>query len=66
MPASRLTVLKIAFAAAGALVLGYGMREDDEFIRWIGIALLAVAFLLRLFNRKRVEDSSDAGGRTRD
>ena len=62
MSPARLTVLKLTFAAVGALVLGYGMREDDEFIRWVGIALLAVAFLLRLFNQRREEraESRDA------
>ena len=49
---TRLTALKIAFAGAGAVVLFYGIRYDDEFIRWVGIALLAVAVLLRLFNKR--------------
>jgi Zn-dependent membrane protease YugP len=40
-------VAKLALALAGMLVFGYGVRADVATIRWIGIALVAVAVLLR-------------------
>ena len=49
---SRLTWLKLALFLVGVVVLGYGMRVDDEFIRWVGIAFLAVAVAMRLLNRR--------------
>ncbi|MEO7358865.1 MAG: hypothetical protein ABI120_00960 [Gemmatimonadaceae bacterium] len=35
------------------LIFGYGIRSDVSYMRWIAIALLAVAYLLRFFDRKR-------------
>ncbi len=42
-----LTVAKLALALSGLLVFGYGVRADLTTIRWIGVALVAVAALLR-------------------
>ena len=44
---------KLALAGVGILVFAYGARVDDARVRWVGIALLAVAFLLRFLRRGR-------------
>jgi hypothetical protein len=41
------TIAKLALAVAGVLVFGYGVRADLPTVRWIGIALVLVAVLLR-------------------
>jgi hypothetical protein len=46
--------MKLALAIVGIITWAYGVREDDHRIRWLGIAFLACAFLLRfLFRRHR-------------
>ncbi|HMC55364.1 MAG TPA: hypothetical protein VKH19_09355 [Gemmatimonadaceae bacterium] len=44
---TRYLVLKLALAAIGVILLGYGMSVNDPRIRWIGIAFLAAAVLTR-------------------
>ena len=53
----RVTVLKIACALAGVGIFAYGVRSEDNVVRWVGIALVIVAFLLR-FVKKRTPDES--------
>jgi hypothetical protein len=48
-----MTWARFALAVVGILVWGYGYRVDDPMIRWIGIAFLAVAVLLRFVPRRR-------------
>ena len=43
----RILVAKIACALAGIGVFAYGVRTEDGVVRWVGIALVVVAFLLR-------------------
>lgn len=50
------TQLKIACAVIGLLVWVYGFRVGSPTLRWIGIAFLAVAVVLRLVP-KRLRDS---------
>jgi hypothetical protein len=52
----RHTAIKLAFAVAGLLVWGYGQRVDDATIRWVGIALLAAAVLLRFLPKRLRKD----------
>lgn len=40
-------VAKLALAGAGIFVWGLGARMDNAMLRWTGIGLLALAFLLR-------------------
>jgi Na+(H+)/acetate symporter ActP len=54
----RLTVLKIACALAGVGIFAWGVRSEDNIIRWVGIAFVIAAFLLR-FARKRVPVDDD-------
>lgn len=42
---------KVALAVVGILVWAYGARVDNPHVRWAGIGLLAVAFLLRFLRR---------------
>ena len=54
----RITVLKIALALAGVGIFAYGVRGDDPIVRWVGIACVVAAFLLR-FVKKRVPDDDE-------
>jgi hypothetical protein len=51
----RLTIIKVAFAFAGIGIFAYGVRTDQNVIRWVGIGFVIVAFLLR-FARKHDRD----------
>lgn len=51
----RITVAKIALALGGVGIFAYGIRSEDNVMRWVGIACVIVAFLLR-FVKKRVPD----------
>jgi len=54
---TRFTQLKLAIALVGLIVWGYGQRVEDALLRWIGIAFLAVAVILRFLPRRlRRED----------
>lgn len=49
--------MKVALATVGIITWAYGVREDDHRVRWLGIAFLACAFLLRfLFRRSNGDD----------
>jgi hypothetical protein len=50
-----LTVVKLVIALVGLLVFGYGVRVDDSLIRWGGVALVALAWLLR-FRKPKPDD----------
>ena len=54
----RVTVLKIAFALAGVGIFAYGVRSEEAIVRWVGIAFVVAAFLLR-FLKKPVPDDDD-------
>lgn len=58
-----LTRIKLLVAAAGVSVWGIGVRQGDDRLRWAGIALLAVAFLLRLVRDRhsRKKGAGDPG-----
>lgn len=42
-----------AVALLGAVVFLYGVRIDGESVRWVGVGLVGVAFLLRFVDRTR-------------
>jgi hypothetical protein len=44
---SRLTLAKVGFAVAGIGTFGVGVRVDDSRVRWVGVALVAIAWFLR-------------------
>jgi predicted membrane metal-binding protein len=48
-----LTTAKLVLAFAGIAVFFYGWNKGLAPLRWIGIALVAAAVLLRFFSRPR-------------
>lgn len=48
---STLSHLKLGLLAAGLILWGYGVRAEIEWLRWTGIALMAVAAVLRFVGR---------------
>jgi len=42
---------KLALAAAGIVTFLFGVRRQSAPLRWVGIGLLAVAFLARFASR---------------
>jgi hypothetical protein len=42
-----LTAKKLALAASGLVVWGYGVRANEAFPTYLGIAMLAAAVILR-------------------
>jgi hypothetical protein len=45
---NRLALAKLGFVLAGIGTFGVGIRIEDARVRWAGIVLVAVAWLLRL------------------
>lgn len=54
---TSLTTVKLAAAGVGIVVWGTGVRLGMESLKWGGIALLALAFLLRFGTRR--DDAAD-------
>ena len=50
--------IKIALATAGILLLLWGLRIDDERVRWFAMGLLAVSVLMRLIPKRFRGDAS--------
>jgi hypothetical protein len=50
--------MRLAIAAVGVAVWVYGYRVDDDRIRWVGIAVLAVAVFLRFFAPRKSTDTT--------
>ncbi len=44
---TTVTRIKLGLALIGVATWGYGVRVDDRRVQWLGIAFIAVAFLLR-------------------
>jgi hypothetical protein len=49
---TRYLAIKVALAAIGVILFGYGMSANDAWIRWIGIAFLAAAVLTRFLPKR--------------
>ena len=54
----HVTVLKIACALAGVGIFAYGVRSEDAIVRWVGIAFVIAAFLLRFVKKRVPEDDA--------
>ena len=50
------THAKIALALAGIVVWAYGYSTERAQVRWLGIGLLATAFVLRFLARRPPPD----------
>lgn len=46
------TLAKVALALIAAVLLGWGIRNDDSALRWAGMAFLFIALALRFFQPK--------------
>ena len=51
-----LSSVKLAVALVGLLTWAYGVYVDAPSVRWLGIAFLVAAFLLRFIRRRRPPD----------
>ena len=49
---SHLTRAKIALALIGVILFGYGVRAEDDRLRWMGVAFLAISVILRWWRRE--------------
>ncbi|MDQ6718685.1 MAG: hypothetical protein M3Z17_10115 [Gemmatimonadota bacterium] len=47
----NITTVKVALFIAGAIVIGAGMRSDNATVRWLGIGIFVLAFLLRFLKK---------------
>lgn len=50
---------KLALALVGIATWGWGVRTGDPTLRWVGIALIGAAVLLRFVRPKRPELDSE-------
>lgn len=60
---SALTQLKLGLALAGLILWGYGVRAEENWLRWAGIAFLAAAAIMRFIgprSSRRRRDGDDA------
>ena len=53
---SRYLLLKLALAAIGVILFGYGMSANDATLRWIGIGFLAASVLTRFLPKRLRSD----------
>lgn len=53
-----ITTVKIALALAAAILFGLGIRTDLPALRWAAIAFLAIAVVLRFFDKSRSRDDT--------
>jgi hypothetical protein len=56
-----MTAAKVTLALIAAALFGYGIRTDVPALRWAAIGFLALAVLLRFFDRKRNRDDNGNG-----
>lgn len=49
---SQAAAAKVTLAVAGVVVFLIGIRSGQELLRWLGIGLVAVAWLLRFVGRR--------------
>jgi hypothetical protein len=49
---SPINTARILVALIAAVLLGYGMRTDNEALRWAGIGFLVAALLMRFLGQR--------------
>jgi len=49
---TKYIAIKVALAAIGVILFGYGMSVNDARIRWVGMAFLAAAVLTRFLPKR--------------
>jgi hypothetical protein len=50
-----LTSWQAVIGVAGLVVFGYGMRTQSSAIRWVGIAVLALAAVIRFIKKRKLK-----------
>ncbi|MBL8958248.1 MAG: hypothetical protein JNJ98_00225 [Gemmatimonadetes bacterium] len=50
---SRPTAIKLALAGVGLALFAAGVRFENDRLRWAAIVAVALAFLMRFFERDR-------------
>lgn len=53
---TQVTSAKLILAASGLIIWGYGINTGQEVLKWVGIALLTAAVVLRFVGRKKPEE----------
>lgn len=48
-----LSTWRVTIAIAGLAVFGYGIRAENRTIRWVGIAFIVLAFVIRFFGKPK-------------
>ena len=48
-----LAAWRVTFAIVGCAVFGWGIRTDNETIRWVGVGCLVLALVLRFVSKSR-------------
>jgi hypothetical protein len=62
---TRLTALRLAIAACGIALFGWGARADEGRVRLAGIVVIALALALRLLPasvKQRIDQSASTDG----
>jgi hypothetical protein len=47
-----ITTARLVLALIAAVLIGYGIRTDNNALRWAGIGFLIAVLVLRFFGRK--------------
>ena len=58
---TRVTLVKLALLLVGLFVFASGVRTERREVRWAGIAIVAVAFFMRLFPKRRPPEDGPGG-----
>jgi len=59
---TALTRVKLAFAVIGLIIFAAGVRLEHSRLRWIGIAFVAAAWILRLLKPGRPPADTEPKG----
>jgi hypothetical protein len=59
-----ISIAKLALTLAGIVVFLLGIQAGNAMLRWTGIGLVAMAFLLRFADRPGARPRHGAGGTT--
>ena len=51
----RVTLAKVACALVGVAIFAFGVRTENPVFRWVGIAFVVIAFLLRFVKKRTPE-----------
>ena len=57
---TRFQHVRVAVAAIGIIVWGYGLRSDDDRVRLVGIAVLAISLILRFVPKRLQQDDNES------